>query len=325
MPRILVKHMRRYEPPKSSTPEISLRNIPKGFLGTRETLKSVQHLIRQGVKDFYVRQKAIDILFDRAIRAKDYLGEIRALFEWVQKNVRYTKDPFRLEVLHSARRILELRAGDCDDMTILLAAMLESIGHPIRLVIVGPTPVRPDLFSHIYLEVYHKGRWIPLDATMPFPMGWAPQTFVKKIISMERRPIMLSESSTQGSKATTPEIPEWLRGLIKAVRHDGMQSRDERVRTLWNLLRQRHLLSQSPWIRARLSYIWKHGLVKRSRPNTTRRLKQELRRWGILPRVRMTRPLPGSLRPVKVQPVTGPIRPLQSVGQAQKVGIVRRG
>ncbi len=71
---------------------------------------------------------------------KDYLGEIQALFEWVQKNVRYTKDPYRVEVLHSARRMLELRAGDCDDMTILLAAMLEAIGHPTRLVIIGPDP-----------------------------------------------------------------------------------------------------------------------------------------------------------------------------------------
>jgi hypothetical protein len=27
------------------------------------------------------------------------LGEIKALFEWVQHHVRYTKDPFRVEVL----------------------------------------------------------------------------------------------------------------------------------------------------------------------------------------------------------------------------------
>jgi hypothetical protein len=55
------------------------------------------------------------------------LGEIKALFEWVQRNVRYTKDTFRIEVLHSAKRMLKLRAGDCDDMAILLGAMLEAI------------------------------------------------------------------------------------------------------------------------------------------------------------------------------------------------------
>ena len=72
------------------------------------------------------------------------LGEIKALFEWVQRNIRYTKDPFRVEVLHSPRRMLELRAGDCDDMAILLGAMLLSVGHPVRLVVTGPDPLRPD-------------------------------------------------------------------------------------------------------------------------------------------------------------------------------------
>jgi transglutaminase-like putative cysteine protease len=104
----------------------------------------------------------------------------------VQQNVRYTKDPFRVEVLHSAPRMLELRAGDCDDMTILLGAMLESIGHPVRLVLAGPDPLRPRLFTHIYLEVFYRGRWIPLDATMPFPMGWEPRTPVKEVIDIER-------------------------------------------------------------------------------------------------------------------------------------------
>jgi hypothetical protein len=324
--------MKRYLTPSPAHPRISLESIPKGYLGTRKTLQHVQALIRQGVKDFYVRQKAIDILFEKGIRAKDYLGEIKALFEWVQQNVRYTKDPFRLEVLHSARRILELKAGDCDDMTILLGAMLESIGHPIRLVIVGPTPLRPDLFSHIYLEVYYKGRWIPLDATMPFPMGWAPRTFVKKIISMDRRPNMLSETAAQPGSTTTQQVPDWLRGLLRAVRQDGMKAKDERVRRLWNLLRQRQLLSQSPWMQARLRYMWNNGLVNRARPITSRRIRRRLRRWGILPPLRTGGASPSTgWRPVQARPVTGPIRPLaqrvalRPVGQIQRPAPARRG
>ena len=41
----------------------------------------------------------------------------------------------------------ELRAGDCDDMTILLAAMLKAIGHPVRLALVGFNPHRKALFT----------------------------------------------------------------------------------------------------------------------------------------------------------------------------------
>jgi hypothetical protein len=324
--------MKRYRLPSPELPQISLSTIPTGFLGTRKTLLHVQALIRQGVKDFYVRQKAIDILFQRGVRAKDYLGEIQALFEWVQKNVRYTKDPFRLEVLHSARRIIELRAGDCDDMTILLGAFLESIGHPVRLVIVGPTPLRPDLFSHIYLEAYHKGRWIPLDATMPFPMGWAPRTFVKKIISLERRPNMLSEIAALPSNTRNPQVPDWLRALLRAVRQEGMKPKDERVRTLWNLLKQRQLINRSPWLQARLRYFWKNGLVNRSRPMTTRRIRRRLRRWGILPAMRTSlsqipnRPLQSvPLRPVQARPVTGPVRPLGQRAIPRPATAPRRG
>lgn len=178
--------MKRYTAPPPSLPQIYLGHIPKGFLGTKRTVEHVKSLIRKGAKDFYVRQKAIDILLERRVRPKDYLGEIKALFEWVQANVRYTKDPVRVEVLHSARRMLELRAGDCDDLTILLGAMLEAIGHPVRLVLVGPNPIKPRLFTHVYLEAFYKGRWIPLDPTTPHPMGWAPFAFVKKVITIRK-------------------------------------------------------------------------------------------------------------------------------------------
>src|SRR5262245_56360930 len=114
--------MRRYTAPALTPPQISLGYIPRGYVGTLRTVKHMTALIRAGAKDFYVRQKAIDILLAREVKPKDYLGEVKALFEWVQQSVRYTKDPFRVEVLHSARRLLELRAGDCDDMSILLGA-----------------------------------------------------------------------------------------------------------------------------------------------------------------------------------------------------------
>jgi len=117
----------------------------------------IRRLITEGAKDFCVRQQAIDILFENGVPPKDYLGEIRTLFAWVQHHVRYTRDIYRVELLHSARRMLELRAGDCDDMTILLAAMLKAIGYPVRLVLVGFNPKRKAVFMHIYLEAFYKG------------------------------------------------------------------------------------------------------------------------------------------------------------------------
>ena len=60
-----------------STPRISLGQIPKGYAGTRKTVAYIIGLIKEGAKDFCVRQTAIDILFENGVPPKDYLGEIQ--------------------------------------------------------------------------------------------------------------------------------------------------------------------------------------------------------------------------------------------------------
>lgn len=298
----------------SRTPTIRLEKISGGYDGTLRTIEHIVELIKQGAKDFHVRQTAIDILVERAVKPKDYLGEIKALFEWVQQNVRYTKDTVRVEVLHSAHRMLELRAGDCDDMAILLGAMLESIGHPVRLALSGPDPVRQDLFTHIYVEVFHKGRWIALDATMPYPMGWAPRAPVKKTIAIERRPNMMADDGELGGIDAVVVVPDWLKGLIRAVRSEALQPKDARVKSLWDLLRQRQLLNKNLWLKAVLRRIWEGGLPARPRPRTTTRMVQSLRLWDILP-PRATGAARGALAPARaVRPVA--LKPVASVRPA---------
>ena len=240
--------MTRYLPPPPEPPRVDRRRIPSGLEGTRTTAAHVGRLIRDGAGDFYVRQKAIDILLARGVPAKDYLGEIDALFRWVQRHVRYTKDPFRIEVLHSARRMLELRAGDCDDMTIVLGALIKSVGHPVRIVLTGPDPLRPDLFSHIYLEARHHDQWIPLDATMPYGMGWSPRTPVRQVLSIEEEQSDVRTATATRSASPSParagadaepmpvQAPAlgrgWLRALMHGIRETGVQPKDPRVKAL---------------------------------------------------------------------------------------------
>lgn len=165
---------------------VSRRLIPKGYSGTRATTRHIARLIREGARDLCVRRKALAIFAAYRVPPKDFRGEIVALFDWVRQHVRYTRDIYRVELLHSARRMLSILAGDCDDMVVLLGAMLESTGHPVRLVIVGSNPRRRDLFTHIYLEVKHRGRWIALDPTMRHPPGWAPRSIVRKVLPLRR-------------------------------------------------------------------------------------------------------------------------------------------
>jgi Transglutaminase-like superfamily len=172
--------------PRLVTPRIILIRVPSGNRGTLATAGIIARLIRDGAKDFLVRQKAIEIFRIAGVAPKDRLGEIRSLFEWVRRNIRYTRDIFRVELLHTARRMLELRAGDCDDMTILLGAMLMATGHPVRLALVGFRKHKPHCYSHIYLEANLGGNWIALDATMERPLGWAPPAVWKRICEFER-------------------------------------------------------------------------------------------------------------------------------------------
>ena len=166
-------------------PRIQMLRVPRGAQGTLRTAKIIARLVQDGAKDFYVRQKAIEIFRAYDVKAKNRMGEVCALFDFVKRNIRYTRDIFRVELLHSARRMLELRAGDCDDMTILLGAMLLSTGHPVRLVLAGFGPNRPHAYSHIYPEVNVHGRWIAVDATMDKPIGWAPPALWKRICDIK--------------------------------------------------------------------------------------------------------------------------------------------
>ncbi len=167
-------------------PRITIHRVPHGKRGTLVTARMIGQLIREGAKDFYVRQKAIEIFRCYRVRPKDRFGEVHALFDWVRRNIRYTRDILGVELLHTARRMLELRAGDCDDMTILLGAMLISTGHPVRLVLAGFRPERPHVYSHIYPEVNVRGRWIPIDATVNKPIGWAPPAIWKQICELHK-------------------------------------------------------------------------------------------------------------------------------------------
>ena len=67
-------------------PRIYIGRIPRGYAGTKKTVDYIAQLIREGAKDFCVRQRAIDILISMRVRPKDYLREIETLFEWVKNN-----------------------------------------------------------------------------------------------------------------------------------------------------------------------------------------------------------------------------------------------
>lgn len=108
------------------------------------------------------------------VSEKDTNAEIKAIFDGMRRDVRYTSDVSGVDTYVHPRKTLEQRAGDCDDYSSLGCAALGAIGIPCRLKVVRTRD--SETWNHIYiLAGSPKGaptRWIPLDASVPVKAGW---------------------------------------------------------------------------------------------------------------------------------------------------------
>lgn len=152
-------------PPLTAT----LGKIPDGVAGVRATLNLMSGLVKAGKTDMGVRGVALGLT--GGLMQKDCWGEAEALHAFVRDNIRYVMDVTEVETVQSPIATLTARAGDCDDKSTLLCALLESIGHPTRFVAVGR---ERNEYCHVYCEVCLSGDWIPLETTEPVEMGWEP-------------------------------------------------------------------------------------------------------------------------------------------------------
>lgn len=143
--------------------------IPSGRAGIVETLKAMSRFVRDGKKSFPIQQAAISRT--QSCASKDYACEVRVLHRFVRDSIRYVQDTTDVETVRSAQKTLEYAAGDCDDKSVLLAALLEAIGHPTRFVAVGE---QPGMFTHVYVETKIGANWIPLETTENVAVGWQP-------------------------------------------------------------------------------------------------------------------------------------------------------
>lgn len=107
---------------------------------------------------------------------KDNLGEMRALFDAVRKNVRYTSDIAGVDSYQKPSHTLALRTGDCDDFSTLACAAAASLGMPVRFKVIRTTDA--PTWNHIYAQIGYPRRsprkWISFDASVNMPFGWEP-------------------------------------------------------------------------------------------------------------------------------------------------------
>lgn len=138
-------------------------------------------LASEGKKSLPVRLAAQQLT--QHLAQRDFSAEVAALHRFVRDHIRYVRDVVGVETLHTPERTLDLKAGDCDDKSILLAALLESIGHKTRFHAVG---FKPGVFSHVYPEVRVRNSWLPLEVTEPWEPGRAPCAVSHLIVNVAR-------------------------------------------------------------------------------------------------------------------------------------------
>ena len=139
------------------------RPIPGGIEGLRATVKSMSALACIGSREEAITTLAHDLSSTRPLKT------LENIFAFVTHNVHYMLDPVDVELVKSPTRTLLDRTGDCDDYSVLLAALLRASQIPTRFVVVRTNG--HDFFNHVFPEasIDDAATWIALDATLPEP------------------------------------------------------------------------------------------------------------------------------------------------------------
>lgn len=151
--------------------------LAEGIDGTKQTLRVMRGLVRDSIRSpsQTIRRTADAIIHDSGVspgNAKNWTGEIRVLHAFVRDHIRYVMDPNGVEMVQTPEKTLEFASGDCDDKSTLLAALLESVGHPARFWAVGFN--HDSEFSHVLVETLVGQSWVPLETILDVDVGWRP-------------------------------------------------------------------------------------------------------------------------------------------------------
>jgi len=138
-----------------------------GKTGVLQTVSLMRQIVDRFKTDSQIRNLALSLV--SFLPPKDETGEINAIFQYVRDDIRYVKDVYDVETIHTPDQIIKLAQGDCDDKSVLLAVLLESIGYQTYFKVTG---YHGSDYEHVYVYVSGLGVAMHLDATEPESAGW---------------------------------------------------------------------------------------------------------------------------------------------------------
>ncbi len=160
-----------------------LGSVPSGDAGVAATLKIMVNMVLQYRASPVVRVTAQTLV--KECPSRDTVCQIKTLHAFVRDQIKYLPDVRDVETIQSPDYTLDMKSGDCDDHSVLMAALVESLGKQSRFLAVG---IRGGGFSHVSSQVLLGTRWVNLEtiiptlkdawgglpAGSPTPIGWFP-------------------------------------------------------------------------------------------------------------------------------------------------------
>ncbi|HZU29550.1 MAG TPA: transglutaminase family protein, partial [Candidatus Angelobacter sp.] len=118
-------------------------HIPDGDAGIARTIQFMRLAALQGARSPQIRGLALHIVRD--VPSRDSQGEVQAIYNWVKQNIKFRGE--YEETIQTPEVTLRFRAGDCDDHSVLLSALLASIGYRTEFKTVAVRGERQ--YSHV--------------------------------------------------------------------------------------------------------------------------------------------------------------------------------
>ena len=135
---------------------VTVRALSGGDAGVAQTIDEMRRLVRSAAQ--YPEVKALAVRIVSGISPDNPAAMAEAIKFYTQERFDFIADTVGTEEL-TAPHILVQRInltdrtyGDCDDLSILQAALLHAIGIPAHFITtgVGPLAARSNSFNHVY-------------------------------------------------------------------------------------------------------------------------------------------------------------------------------
>lgn len=151
---------------------------------------------------------------------------VSAVHGWVREHVSFVQDsqlagvlglaipPDEAEILVQPSELLGMShpAGDCDDFSMLVAAILAAGGVSCSFATVAANSAAPDKYSHVYVVAHTPNGDVPIDASHGRRAGWAvPNRFGKlrywPMVISGYNPMGAYDPAVDGGVYASGEVP----------------------------------------------------------------------------------------------------------------------